>query len=245
MVDKAYHDLIAKRLELEERSLKANIDSCKLERINDLLHDVMLVVKPLDEQNIEGGSVLYTKIVDSTKDAAKKQELLDETQRKFLHLRKKGRLGISGKANFAWAQSNVLPLAPQRLPLTIQEQSASPVDDVTNDQAEDTVAQFEGGECIELQEWVQCVTCSKWRKLPSAGDSKSLPEDWTCDLGGNLPPGFNCHVAEDTSDANEECKEVADCHQPLNGRHRVKRVGVTLHHEEERILSLDWGLRPC
>ncbi len=244
MVDKAYHDLIAKRLELEERSMKANIDSCKLERVNDLLHDIMLVVKPLDEPNIEGDSVLYTKIVDSQKDAAKKQESLDETQRKFLHLRKKGRLGKSGKANFAWAQSNVVPLPPKCLPAKNQAQSAVLVDAVTNDQAEDTPVQFEGKECIEIQEWVQCVTCSKWRKIPSGVDSKSLPEDWSCDIVGNLTTGLNCLVSQDTSDANEECQEVADCHQPLNGGHRVKRVRVTLQPMEERI-SLEWGLRPC
>ncbi len=71
MVDKAYHDLIAKKVELEERSMKANIDSSKLDQVNDLLHDIMLVVKPVDERNVEGYSILYAKIDDSLKDASK------------------------------------------------------------------------------------------------------------------------------------------------------------------------------
>jgi hypothetical protein len=71
VVDKAYHDLIAKKVELEERSMKANIDSSKLDQVNDLLHDIMLVVKPVDERNVEGYSILYAKIDDSLKDASK------------------------------------------------------------------------------------------------------------------------------------------------------------------------------
>jgi hypothetical protein len=215
VVDRAYHDLIAKKVELEERGRKANIDSCKLEKVNDLLHDIiMVVVKPLDGQNVEGNSILYATIGDLQKNATKIKESCDETQRKFLDLRKKGRLGISGKSNFAWAQSNVVPLPPQRSPAKNQPQIIPVVDDVMNHSAEDTPHTLEFDECIEIQERVQCVTCSKWRKIPPGGDSTSLPEDWTYDIGGHLPAGFNCNVPQDNSDANEECQEVADCHQP-------------------------------
>ncbi len=37
--------------------------------------------------------------------------------------------------------------------------------------------------CDAIQEWVQCIACTKWRKIPNDVDSKSLPEEWTCDLG--------------------------------------------------------------
>jgi hypothetical protein len=54
---------------LEERSKNANIECCKLERVNDLLHDIMSVVQSSDKSNSVKNSILYAKIENFEKNA--------------------------------------------------------------------------------------------------------------------------------------------------------------------------------
>jgi hypothetical protein len=89
VVDKAYEQLIAKKAELEERSKRANIDCGKLERVNDLLHDIMLVVQFSDESQSVKKSILYAKIENLEKNASRQKETQAETERKFVQLKKK------------------------------------------------------------------------------------------------------------------------------------------------------------
>ena len=31
-----------------------------------------------------------------------------------------------------------------------------------------------------VDEWVECTTCGKWRKLPAGISAGSLPDEWYC-----------------------------------------------------------------
>lgn len=33
---------------------------------------------------------------------------------------------------------------------------------------------------VAMDEWVQCSTCGKWRKLPASISAESLPDEWNC-----------------------------------------------------------------
>uniref|UniRef100_A0A671W9Z5 MORC family CW-type zinc finger 3a n=1 Tax=Sparus aurata TaxID=8175 RepID=A0A671W9Z5_SPAAU len=53
------------------------------------------------------------------------------------------------------------------------------------------------------QNWAQCDTCLKWRKLPDGIDCTKLPEKWYCAL--NPDPQFrSCQVEEEPEDSDDE-----------------------------------------
>ncbi|KAM6984976.1 MORC family CW-type zinc finger protein 3a [Aplochiton taeniatus] len=53
------------------------------------------------------------------------------------------------------------------------------------------------------QNWVQCNSCLKWRKLPDGIDCARLPEEWFCHK--NPDPQFrSCQVEEEQEDSEDE-----------------------------------------
>ncbi len=97
----------------------------------------------------------------------------------------------------------------------------------------------------ENEEWVECVSCAKWRIVPRGVDPKTLKEDWKCSDGAAWrTTGLCCTMDEDV--CNDERSVVdAACHQPSVGSYLVKILPVTLQLEEEAWLRSVCGLRPC
>uniref|UniRef100_W5K3H9 CW-type domain-containing protein n=1 Tax=Astyanax mexicanus TaxID=7994 RepID=W5K3H9_ASTMX len=53
------------------------------------------------------------------------------------------------------------------------------------------------------QNWVQCNSCLKWRKLPDGIDTDKLPESWFCHM--NYDPQFrSCTVEQEQEDSDDE-----------------------------------------
>lgn len=53
-------------------------------------------------------------------------------------------------------------------------------------------------------EWVQCDSCSKWRKLPPHVSADDLPEVWYCTLNTWNPASASCDVPEDKADGLQD-----------------------------------------
>lgn len=54
----------------------------------------------------------------------------------------------------------------------------------------------------EEQDWVQCDSCTKWRKLPSRKDPLhpgTLPDKWICSMNSWAPVQASCSAAEETT----------------------------------------------
>ncbi|XP_053295210.1 MORC family CW-type zinc finger protein 3a isoform X1 [Pleuronectes platessa] len=53
------------------------------------------------------------------------------------------------------------------------------------------------------QNWAQCESCRKWRKLPDGIDCDKLPKEWFCHM--NPDPQFrSCQVEEEPEDSDDE-----------------------------------------
>ncbi|XP_061827164.1 MORC family CW-type zinc finger protein 3a [Nerophis lumbriciformis] len=53
------------------------------------------------------------------------------------------------------------------------------------------------------QNWVQCDSCQKWRKLPDGIDCSRLPDSWFCHM--NPEPQFrSCEVMEEPEDSDDD-----------------------------------------
>ncbi|XP_030642281.1 MORC family CW-type zinc finger protein 3a [Chanos chanos] len=53
------------------------------------------------------------------------------------------------------------------------------------------------------QNWVQCDSCRKWRKLPDGINTDKLPDRWLCPM--NLDPQFrSCQAPEEPEDSDDE-----------------------------------------
>ncbi|MGA1531177.1 MAG: cysteine-tryptophan domain-containing zinc finger protein [Kiritimatiellia bacterium] len=52
----------------------------------------------------------------------------------------------------------------------------------------------------ELQKWIQCCKCEKWRKVPYSIDEEQIPDSWTCQ--DNLWDSVynSCEVDQELSD---------------------------------------------
>ena len=60
-----------------------------------------------------------------------------------------------------------------------------------------------------LDQWVQCDNCQKWRKVHSSTDISSLPKKWFCRL--NIDSNHNsCDVPEEEEDDNNEDEDDDD-----------------------------------
>ncbi|KAG9348790.1 hypothetical protein JZ751_029107 [Albula glossodonta] len=53
------------------------------------------------------------------------------------------------------------------------------------------------------QNWVQCDTCQKWRKLPDGIDAKKLPKEWFCQMNPD-PQYRTCQAEEELEDSEDE-----------------------------------------
>ncbi|XP_074311567.1 cysteine-tryptophan domain-containing zinc finger protein 3-like isoform X2 [Silene latifolia] len=50
---------------------------------------------------------------------------------------------------------------------------------------------------LEMDDWVQCEKCQKWRLLPFGTNPDSLPKEWICSMLTWLPGMSKCSVSED------------------------------------------------
>jgi hypothetical protein len=55
----------------------------------------------------------------------------------------------------------------------------------------------------DADEWVECVKCSKWRRLPSHVAYDSLPEEWECFMTNWESIFVNCLVDEEVDDSRD------------------------------------------
>ncbi|XP_035265608.1 MORC family CW-type zinc finger protein 3-like isoform X1 [Anguilla anguilla] len=53
------------------------------------------------------------------------------------------------------------------------------------------------------QNWAQCESCQKWRKLPDGIDASKLPDKWFCYLNPD-PQYRNCEAEEELKDSEDE-----------------------------------------
>ncbi len=70
----------------------------------------------IDESQSVKNSILYAKIENLEKNAARQKETQAETEHKFVQLKKKGRLGKNGDAHSAWYQSYEMSLPSTHSP---------------------------------------------------------------------------------------------------------------------------------
>ncbi|KAM8749469.1 MORC family CW-type zinc finger protein 3a [Acanthopagrus schlegelii] len=79
------------------------------------------------------------------------------------------------------------------------------------------------------QNWAQCDSCLKWRKLPDGIDCSKLPEKWYCAL--NPDPQFrNCKVEEEPEDSDDEQPSYRKTYKKDEREEKKKRQ----KEEEER-----------
>ena len=52
----------------------------------------------------------------------------------------------------------------------------------------------------ELQKWIQCIKCGKWRKVPYTLDDADIPEDWACMHNVWDGAHASCDIAQQLSD---------------------------------------------
>ena len=58
---------------------------------------------------------------------------------------------------------------------------------------------------IPQQEWAQCSSCQKWRKLPLHINAASLPHVWTCTDNARLDPAFgSCAIGQEPSPDDDD-----------------------------------------
>ena len=86
-----------------------------------------------------------------------------------------------------------------------------------------------------------CTACSKWRILPRDANVAALHVQWTCGLGFQSKPKFNCNTPYDLDMPREALLQ----HQERQACHIVKRGDVTLQDDEKLWLLQECGLRPC
>ncbi|KAI1885224.1 hypothetical protein AGOR_G00217970 [Albula goreensis] len=80
------------------------------------------------------------------------------------------------------------------------------------------------------QNWVQCVTCQKWRKLPDGIDAKKLPEAWFCQMNPD-PQYRTCQAEEELEDSEDE--------QPFQRTYKQQEKNMKLQERNRRQSSDD------
>ncbi len=62
----------------------------------------------------------------------------------------------------------------------------------------------EDNEELKQTEWIMCTACSKWRILPPDANVAALHVQWTCGLGFQSKPKFDCDTPYDLDMPRED-----------------------------------------
>lgn len=54
----------------------------------------------------------------------------------------------------------------------------------------------------ELQKWIQCSRCEKWRRVPYGLDDNAIPDEWQCKDNVWDPPHNSCDVQQQVGRAD-------------------------------------------
>jgi hypothetical protein len=209
VVDRAVEDLQRRQQALKIRMTKNKIKVESLQKVEELLDCCFDVVAKLHDE----GDVAIRNLKNKVESIKKRNETSDtqysDTQLRFRQLSKKGNLGKAGKINWQWATKDI--------PTTIDVPGSfnqcvttnindPPLQETLNDDcstSDSSVPFLSHGdnriaELAEItDEWVECVQCSKWRRLPLGMKADTLLLDWTCSSGAAWRTGLNCDEAED------------------------------------------------
>jgi hypothetical protein len=140
---------------------------------------------------------LKQKLKDIQQTQAKEDIHLQKIQSRFIELRKKGKMGVAARAIVQPASSAVTKLVE-----VVADNFPSPVQETSHIVILSCAEIPEGAQDSQLTEghedWVECVLCSKWRRLPPgvSGDTLSLTQ-WQCIDGNVWRIGLNCDVPAD------------------------------------------------
>jgi len=86
----------------------------------------------------------------------------------------------------------------------------------------------------DVEDWVQCDICSKWRLIPSV---KDLPEKWYCQLNVTDPKRSFCAAVEQTPKevARERKKAKNAAAKKLGGRRSVSPAAVPRRNSSQKL----------
>jgi hypothetical protein len=204
LVDRAVEDLQRRQQDLKWRMTRNTIKHEPLEKVEHLLDCCFEVAENIpDDWDVE-----TQELKERLRSIKSQKEILDmklsNTQARFRQLAKKGRLGQAGANNWQWATSEAHNLrAVQVVSGAFEEPSSnaisgtadlSPLTEGTNSSAE---IQDVGHAPQSTDEWVECVECSQWRRLPHEIKANTLPDDWKCSDGAAWRTGLTCNEPPD------------------------------------------------
>ena len=184
LLDRAVDDLQRRQLDLKQRMSKNILKIEPLDKVTDLLDCCFLVGECIPANGDADNMRLKQKLKDIQQKQAKEDIHLQKIQSRFIELRKKGKLGVLARAISQPASSAVPKFVD-----VVADNYHSPVQETRNIVILECAEIPEGAQDSQLTEghedWVECVLCSKWRRLPSgvSGDTLSLTQ-WQC-IDGN------------------------------------------------------------
>jgi hypothetical protein len=200
LVDRAVEDLQRRQRDLKERMSKNLIKSETLDKVEDLLDCCFLVGENMPNDDDADNERIRQKIKDIKQTQATLDRDFHNTQVQYLLLRKKGKLGQVGTKNTESTSIEVPKCVQVEAEVEIQQ---SPLLEIAMVEIEE-VADIQDGaqELKTTDEWVECVLCTKWRRLPRGmlADTLSLTH-WNC-IDGEAwrPTGLNCDVPADVEE---------------------------------------------
>jgi hypothetical protein len=200
LVDRAVEDLQRRQRDLKERMSKNILKSEPLDKVEDLLDCCFLVGENMPDDGDVDNERVRQKIKDIKQTQARIDRDVHNTQIQYLLLRKKGKLGQVVTKTTEPSSIEV----PKCVQVEVEvENHQSTLLEIAMLELQE-VADIEDG-AQELQttdEWVECVLCTKWRRLPRGmlADTLSLTH-WNC-MDGEAwrPTGLNCDVPADVEE---------------------------------------------
>ncbi|XP_024264991.1 MORC family CW-type zinc finger protein 3 [Oncorhynchus tshawytscha] len=83
------------------------------------------------------------------------------------------------------------------------------------------------------QNWVQCDTCLRWRKLPDGIDCRLLPEKWFCHM--NPDPQFrSCMVEEEPEDSDDDQPSYQKTYKQHERNTKMQQEWKRQQYEDEQ-----------